>query len=142
MKSKLVWLFWGLFFSAAAAARATHRASSSECLARPGVSLNGDWHYVVDPYDEGVRRRYFLNLSPAASTGWLSTTSPLRPRCTFLAPGTHSAPNCCCTRGPSGKGNPSHTTRGPAGAAKFRCGKASLGLRPALRRKSGANSRR
>jgi beta-glucuronidase len=32
------------------------------------VSLNGDWHYVADPYDEGFRRRYFQNLSPADST--------------------------------------------------------------------------
>jgi hypothetical protein len=24
-------------------------------LARGGLSLNGDWHYFTDPYDEGTR---------------------------------------------------------------------------------------
>jgi beta-glucuronidase len=38
-------------------------------LARSGVSLNGDWHYFTDPYDNGGRRRYFLNQSPASGTG-------------------------------------------------------------------------
>jgi len=38
-------------------------------LAREGVSLNGDWHFFTDPYDDGGRRRYFLNQSPAATPG-------------------------------------------------------------------------
>jgi len=69
MKTKLVWLFWGALFSAATAAAQTPAPLLQNGLARPGIWLNGDWHYVVDPYDEGVRRRYPLNLSPAASTG-------------------------------------------------------------------------
>ena len=68
MKTRLLWLFWGAWFSAAAAAQ-TPAPLLQNTLARLGVSLNGDWHYVVDPYEEGVRRRYPLNLSPAASTG-------------------------------------------------------------------------
>ncbi len=38
------------------------------------VSLNGDWHYILDPYDTGTaspdtRRRYYQNASPATATG-------------------------------------------------------------------------
>jgi len=38
-------------------------------LTRQGVTLNGDWHYAIDPYDDGARRRMFQNLSPTTSTG-------------------------------------------------------------------------
>jgi beta-glucuronidase len=28
---------------------------------RRTISLNGDWHYIADPYDGGKQRRYYLN---------------------------------------------------------------------------------
>src|SRR6266496_1986789 len=31
---------------------------------RPTISLNGDWHYIADPHDEGKQRRYYLNGKP------------------------------------------------------------------------------
>ena len=41
-------------------------------LARDGVSLNGDWHYLTDPYFTepyagNARRRFYLNESPVSS---------------------------------------------------------------------------
>lgn len=36
---------------------------------RKTISLNGDWHYIVDPHEEGLQRRYYLN-------GKLSGTRP------------------------------------------------------------------
>src|SRR5215510_14128861 len=36
---------------------------------RKAISLNGDWHYIVDPHEEGLQRRYYLN-------GKLSGTRP------------------------------------------------------------------
>jgi beta-glucuronidase len=31
---------------------------------RKTISLNGEWHYIVDPHEEGVARRYYLNGKP------------------------------------------------------------------------------
>src|SRR6266849_7597856 len=31
---------------------------------RGALSLNGDWHYIADPHDEGKQRRYYLNGKP------------------------------------------------------------------------------
>src|SRR5438477_4314330 len=36
---------------------------------RKTISLNGDWHYIADPHEEGKARRYYLN-------GKLSSTRP------------------------------------------------------------------
>lgn len=36
---------------------------------RKTISLNGDWHYIIDPHEEGLQRRYYLN-------GKLSGTRP------------------------------------------------------------------
>lgn len=36
---------------------------------RKTISLNGAWHYIVDPHEEGLQRRYYLN-------GKLSGTRP------------------------------------------------------------------
>jgi beta-glucuronidase len=38
-------------------------------LHRKVTSLNGDWHYIVDPYDGGTRRRYYLNLKGSEQPG-------------------------------------------------------------------------
>ncbi|HTD24892.1 MAG TPA: glycoside hydrolase family 2 TIM barrel-domain containing protein [Terriglobales bacterium] len=35
---------------------------------RNTVSLNGDWHYIVDSHDIGVGRHYYLNARPGTST--------------------------------------------------------------------------
>ena len=68
MKTSLRWFLLGILLSGAALAQAPAPLVQN-ALARPGISLNGDWHYATDPYDDGVRRRMFLNLSPATSTG-------------------------------------------------------------------------
>jgi beta-glucuronidase len=34
---------------------------------RKTTSLNGEWHYIVDPHDEGIARRYHLNGKPYGS---------------------------------------------------------------------------
>lgn len=34
---------------------------------RHTISLNGDWHYIVDPHDIGVGRRYYQNAKPTAA---------------------------------------------------------------------------
>jgi beta-glucuronidase len=31
---------------------------------RKTISLNGDWHFIVDPHEEGTARRYYLNGKP------------------------------------------------------------------------------
>src|SRR5512138_3815713 len=38
---------------------------------RKTVSLNGDWHYIVDPHDEGNARRYYLNGKPYGSRNFV-----------------------------------------------------------------------
>src|SRR5260370_21078214 len=37
-------------------------------LHRHSLSLNGEWHYIVDPHETG-RNRYYQNAKPAASAG-------------------------------------------------------------------------
>ena len=34
---------------------------------RKTISLNGEWHYLVDPHEEGSARRYYLNGKPYGS---------------------------------------------------------------------------
>ena len=34
---------------------------------RKTISLNGEWHYLVDPHEEGMARRYYLNGKPYGS---------------------------------------------------------------------------
>ena len=41
-------------------------------LDRHTLSLNGEWHYIVDPHDSGWgtgRNRYYQNVRPGASAG-------------------------------------------------------------------------
>jgi len=38
-------------------------------LARHALSLNGDWHFIVDSRDTGVGRQYYRNLNPFSSPG-------------------------------------------------------------------------
>lgn len=38
---------------------------------RKTVSLNGDWHYIVDAHDEGNGRRYYLNGKPYGSRNFV-----------------------------------------------------------------------
>ncbi len=48
-------------------------------LGRGALSLNGDWHYIVDPHDEGKQRRYYLNGKPFGSRDFVEydfNTSP------------------------------------------------------------------
>lgn len=76
MKRIFVGLVWGTLLAAAASAQRSAPAPLpspapliQNVMSRPGLLLNGDWHYFTDPYDEGLTRRYFLNLSPATATG-------------------------------------------------------------------------
>src|SRR5438128_6240867 len=46
---------------------------------RRAFSLNGDWHYIADPHDEGTPRRYYLNGKPFGSRNFVEydfNTSP------------------------------------------------------------------
>ncbi len=46
---------------------------------RRTLSLNGDWHYIVDPHEEGTARRFYLNGKPAGSRNFVEydfNTSP------------------------------------------------------------------
>jgi len=36
---------------------------------RHTISLNGDWHTIIDSHDTGAARRYYLNANPATSSG-------------------------------------------------------------------------
>jgi beta-glucuronidase len=78
MKTNLIVLLSCLLLAAAAFAQPPQAPPAplpapapliQNALAREGVSLNGDWHYFTDPYDDGARRRYFLNQSPAGNPG-------------------------------------------------------------------------
>jgi len=43
------------------------------------VSLNGDWHYIADPHDQGQSRRYYLNGKPFGNRDFVEydfNTSP------------------------------------------------------------------
>lgn len=46
---------------------------------RKTISLNGDWHYIADPHEEGIARRYYLNGKPYGSRNFVEydfNTSP------------------------------------------------------------------
>ena len=46
---------------------------------RGTLSLNGDWHYIADPHDEGKSRRYYLNGKPFGTRDFVEydfNTSP------------------------------------------------------------------
>jgi beta-glucuronidase len=46
---------------------------------RRTISLNGDWHYIVDPHEEGKPQRYFLNGKPSGRRDFVEydfNTSP------------------------------------------------------------------
>src|SRR3989442_4525565 len=49
---------------------------------RKTTSLNGDWHYIADPHEEGTARRYYLNGKPFGSRNFVeydfNTSSTLR----------------------------------------------------------------
>src|SRR3989449_3641774 len=49
---------------------------------RRTLSLNGDWHYIVDPHEEGTARRFYLNGKPFGSRNFVeydfNTSSTLR----------------------------------------------------------------
>jgi beta-glucuronidase len=51
-------------------------------LHRSTISLNGDWHYIVDPHARGTSARYYLNANPMTSEKVVeydfSTASTLR----------------------------------------------------------------
>ena len=52
---------------------------------RRTLSLDGDWHYIVDPHEEGTARRFYLNGKPFGSRNFVEydfNTSP-----TMRAPG-------------------------------------------------------
>ena len=38
---------------------------------RKTISLNGEWHYIADPHEEGVTRRYYLNGKPYGSRNFV-----------------------------------------------------------------------
>src|SRR5438876_7967114 len=38
---------------------------------RKTISLNGDWHYIADPHEEGTARRYYLNGKPSGSRNFV-----------------------------------------------------------------------
>src|SRR5437660_1737644 len=39
--------------------------------ARRTLSLDGDWHYIVDPHEEGTARRFYLNGKPFGSRNFV-----------------------------------------------------------------------
>ena len=55
---------------------------------RISISLNGDWHAIIDPYDNGYYNfrmqprpdGYFLNEKPGPAANWSNTISPSRRR--------------------------------------------------------------
>ncbi len=38
---------------------------------RKTISLNGDWHYIADPHEEGTARRYYLNGKPSGTRSFV-----------------------------------------------------------------------
>jgi beta-glucuronidase len=68
MKRALFFLVWMLPISAVVAAQSPAPLIQNS-LGRSGVSLNGDWHFVVDPDDIGDGRRYYLNVAMGSTSG-------------------------------------------------------------------------
>lgn len=54
-------------------------------LHRDTVSLNGDWHYIVDPHDIGAGRHYYLNTRPGTVANVVEFDFPTSP--TLQVPG-------------------------------------------------------
>src|SRR5215471_3933706 len=50
--------------SSAPAPRSNQAPLIQNVFHRQITSLNGDWHVIIDPYDTGVRRRYYQNVKP------------------------------------------------------------------------------
>ena len=144
----------GLLWSAPALAAPTALGFAD---ARAGQSLDGAWHVIVDPYDNGLARLP----EPAAaerllpgraaqrtSRTWSSTTSRARRRWRSRATGTRSGRSCSTTRGRSGTSGGSTRRRRPRAAravpAVRRGGAAGDGLaqRAAARVRTKGASRR
>ncbi len=73
---------------------------------RQNLSLNGDWHFIVDPYFDGLYNvdqklrpdGFFLNDQALPAISSSSTISASRPRSRFPAIGTRRAMRSITTR--------------------------------------------
>jgi beta-glucuronidase len=60
----LTCLFWAGFMCGASLSAQTPAPLIQNVAGRKTVSLDGDWHYLVDQDDDGMSRRYYLNGKP------------------------------------------------------------------------------
>src|SRR5215813_4149312 len=70
-RMRLSWLLtcflWAAFISTSNSFSQTPASLIQGVMNRKTISLNGDWHYIVDPHEEGSARRYYLNGKPYGS---------------------------------------------------------------------------
>ena len=64
----LTWVLTSIFCGAFVFGSSSPAQSPSPLIqnvsGRKTISLSGDWHYLVDPHEEGIARRYYLNGKP------------------------------------------------------------------------------
>src|SRR5438105_13109622 len=65
----LAGIVWISLLAAAGSFAQSPSSLIQNVINRKTISLNGDWHYIADPHEEGTARRYYLN-------GKLSGTRP------------------------------------------------------------------
>ena len=89
------------------------------------VSLNGEWHMIVDPYDTGYvtlyngkpnDHSYFRNAKPKSKTDLVEYDFETSPLSSVPGDWKRSGPTCCGTREPSGTSAILFIIRSPASA--------------------------
>ena len=62
---------WSTVISASSSFAQTPAPLIQNVADRTRLYLNGDWHYIVDPHEEGASRRYYLNGKPYGSRNFV-----------------------------------------------------------------------
>jgi beta-glucuronidase len=64
MRRLLLWLLLSMTFASVGYAVAGPSALINNIPNRTTLSLNGSWHYIVDPYETGLKARFYTNAKP------------------------------------------------------------------------------
>jgi beta-glucuronidase len=79
LPSSLLWITMLAVSASFAQSPAPPAPLIQNVINRTTISLDGDWHYIVDPHEEGTARRYYLNGKPFGSRDFVEydfNTSP------------------------------------------------------------------
>src|SRR5262245_4051306 len=67
----VICLLYAAFISVSSSFAQTPAPLIQNVANRKTISLNGDWHFIADPHEEGTARRYYLNGKPYGSRNFV-----------------------------------------------------------------------